>query len=190
MLPLLKKLGWARRPSRGKNILCGFLSVNLFGLYDPGPTEENDWSLSSKGPDLLLNELLACQFMTILGDWVISPEMLYEPGPTLAGSSSNLLILQNSCWTWIVLWSEFTGSIIGVKNLFGILGIGIFRRPGLTAAARKRGEGFLLSGGANTEPETFRPCFAKSETNASYWPGPGISVEGSILGRFCLLKLI
>jgi len=71
-----------------------------------------------------------------------------------------------------------------------MLGIGIFRRPGLTAAALKRGEGFLFRGGAKTDPETLRPCFEKSDTNASYCPGPGISFDESILGRCCLVKLI
>ncbi len=58
--------------------------------------------------------------------------------------------------------------MIGVKNLLGMLGIGTLRRPGLTAAARRRGDGFLFRGGAKTDPEMFRPCFEKSEANASY----------------------
>ena len=44
-------------------------------------------------------------------------------------------------------------SIIGVKNLLGILGAAIFRRPGLTAAARKRGDTESLGEPINV------PCF-------------------------------
>lgn len=49
------------------------------------------------------------------------------------------------------------GSIIGVRNLFGMLGIGSFNKPGFTAAARIRGEGLCYKGAANIVPDTFLP---------------------------------
>ena len=41
--------------------------------------------------------------------------------------------------------------------MFGILGIGSLSKPGLTAAARIRGEGLCYKGAANIVPETFLP---------------------------------
>ena len=46
---------------------------------------------------------------------------------------------------------------MGVKNLFGMLGMGNFNKPGLTAAARMRGDGLYYKGAAKIVPDTFFP---------------------------------
>lgn len=81
------------------------------------------------------------QLVIFLGDLARSPDMLYDPGPSFDGSSSNLLNLHISLYISIVLvFSHVLASIIGVSNLDGMLGDETFISPGFTIAALNRGE--------------------------------------------------
>lgn len=70
-------------------------------------------------------------------------------------------------------------SIIGVKNLEGILGAETFSKPGFTAAALSLGD-YCLVGALITGPELFLPL-SKTDVEASYLPGPTTLTTSSSL---------
>ena len=79
----------------------------------------------------------------------------------------------------MLCWSVRLVSIIGVKNLEGILGADTFNSPGLTAAALSLGDYYLV-GALIIGPELFFPL-SKTDVEASYLPGPTTLTTSSSL---------